>query len=217
MRPGRPIMYVARLVPTDHGRHVAFGRLFSGTLRAGQKVRIMGAMYTPGKRDDLFVDKALGRVQLVCPCAMETLDSMSAGNLVGLDGIDQYIATTATVSDSDESPLPLRSKRRATFVVRVAVEPQQPSELPKLMEGIRWLCKSDTRISASTEDSGLIIVAGGSEEHVEAAIRDVEAQMGIQIKRSPPSVAVKETVSALSSQICLSKSPNKQSRPLRSS
>jgi len=55
--PNGPLMmYVSKMVPTaDKSRFFAFGRVFSGTIKTGAKVRIMGANYTPGKKDDLYV------------------------------------------------------------------------------------------------------------------------------------------------------------------
>ncbi len=58
---GPLMMYISKMVPTsDKGRFYAFGRVFSGTVASGQKVRIMGPNYVPGKKDDL-VEKAIQR------------------------------------------------------------------------------------------------------------------------------------------------------------
>lgn len=47
-------MFVSKMVPTtDRGRFFAFGRVFSGTISTGQKVRILGPNYKPGKKEDL--------------------------------------------------------------------------------------------------------------------------------------------------------------------
>lgn len=49
------MMYISKMVPTtDKGRFYAFGRVFSGTVATGQKVRIMGPNFTPGKKEDLY-------------------------------------------------------------------------------------------------------------------------------------------------------------------
>ena len=49
-------MYISKMVPTnDKGRFYAFGRVFSGVVKTGQKVRIMGPNYVPGKKEDLFI------------------------------------------------------------------------------------------------------------------------------------------------------------------
>lgn len=60
--PNGPVMmYVSKMVPTsDKGRFYAFGRVFSGTVSSGQKVRIMGPNYVPGKKEDL-AEKAIQR------------------------------------------------------------------------------------------------------------------------------------------------------------
>lgn len=53
---GPLMMYVSKMVPTaDKSRFFAFGRVFSGTVKTGEKVRIMGANYVAGKKDDLYV------------------------------------------------------------------------------------------------------------------------------------------------------------------
>jgi hypothetical protein len=53
---GPLMMYISKMVPTsDKGRFYAFGRVFSGTVSTGLKVRIMGPNYLPGKKDDLFL------------------------------------------------------------------------------------------------------------------------------------------------------------------
>lgn len=64
--PKGPLMvYISKMVPaTDKGRFYAFGRVFSGTVASGQKVRIMGANFKPGKKDDLY-EKNITRTVLM--------------------------------------------------------------------------------------------------------------------------------------------------------
>ena len=53
---GPLMVYVSKMIPSpDKGRFFAFGRVFSGTIRAGMKVRIMGPNYIPGTKKDLFI------------------------------------------------------------------------------------------------------------------------------------------------------------------
>lgn len=50
------MVYISKMVPTnDKGRFYAFGRVFSGSVSTGLKVRIMGPNYVPGKKDDLYL------------------------------------------------------------------------------------------------------------------------------------------------------------------
>jgi len=98
-------------------------------------------------------------------------------------------------------------------VVRVAVECKNPSELPKLVEGLKRLAKSDPMVQTIIEESGEHIIAGAGELHLEICLKDLEEDhAGIPIKVSDPVVSYRETVSEESSITCLSKSPNKHNR-----
>ena len=51
---GPLVVYISKMVPVDNTRFAAFGRVFSGTISAGQKVKIMGANYKRGHFNDYF-------------------------------------------------------------------------------------------------------------------------------------------------------------------
>jgi len=97
--------------------------------------------------------------------------------------------------------------------VRVAVEPKNPADLPKLVEGLKRLSKSDPMVQCMIEESGEHIIAGAGELHLEICLKDLEEDhAGIPLKKSDPVVSYRETVSEESSMMCLSKSPNKHNR-----
>jgi len=98
--------------------------------------------------------------------------------------------------------------------VRVAVEPKNPADLPKLVEGLKRLSKSDPLVQCSIEESGEHIVAGAGELHLEICIKDLQEEYmgGAEIVVSEPVVSFRETVINESNQVCLSKSPNKHNR-----
>merc|ERR1712209_122245 len=85
--PAGPLMmYVSKMVPTsDKGRFYAFGRVFSGTVATGQKVRIMGPNFVPGKKDDLYI-KPIQRTILMMGRYIEAIDDVPCGNIAGLVG-----------------------------------------------------------------------------------------------------------------------------------
>lgn len=213
--PNGPLsMYVSKMVPTgDKGRFYAFGRVFSGRVTAGPKYRLMGANYTPGKKDDLTV-KAVQRVVLMMGKTAEPVSDIPCGNTAALVGIDQYLIKTGTISDSENCHNFKQMKYSVSPVVRVAVKPKNQQDLPKLVEGMKRLAKSDPLVvTTSDEATGEHIVAGSGELHIEICLKDLEEDhAGIEIIKSDPVVTYKETVSELSSQVCLSKSPNKHNR-----
>jgi elongation factor 2 len=210
-------LYISKMVPTaDKGRFFAFGRIFSGKVSTGGKVRIMGNNYSYGKKNDLYEDKPVQRTVLMMGRYQEAVEDMPCGNVVGLVGVDKYIVKTATiVSDDAKEAYPLRDmKYSVSPVVRVAVEAKNPADLPKLVEGLKRLAKSDPLVVCSIEESGEHIVAGAGELHLEICLKDLQDDFmnGAPLKISEPVVSFRETVTQKSSQQCLSKSANKHNR-----
>jgi len=144
---------------------------------------------------------------------VEYIPDVPCGNTVGLVGVDQYLMKTGTLSDHPDAHT-IRSMRYSVSpVVRVAVQPKNPGDLPKLIEGLKKLSKSDPLVLCTTEESGQNVVAGCGELHVEICLNDLEKDFaGIEIIKSDPIVSYKETVTNISNIVCMSKSPNKHNR-----
>lgn len=210
---GELVMYISKMVPTsDRGRFYAFGRVFSGTVATGQKVRIMGPNYIPGKREDLY-EKCIQRTILMMGRYTEAIEDVPSGNICGLVGVDQYLIKTGTITTYKDAHNLKVMKFSVSPVVRVAVECKNPAELPKLVEGLKRLAKSDPMVQCIIEESGEHIIAGAGELHLEICLKDLEEDhAGIPIKVSDPVVSYRETVAEESSITCLSKSPNKHNR-----
>jgi elongation factor 2 len=210
---GPLMMYVSKMVPTsDKGRFYAFGRVYSGTIATGMKVRIMGPNYVPGKKEDLFL-KSIQRTVLMMGRSIEALDTCPAGNIIGLVGVDQFLVKTGTITDFAAAHNIKVMKFSVSPVVRVAVECKNPSDLPKLVEGLKRLSKSDPMVQIFMEESGEHIIAGAGELHIEICLKDLEEDHAqIPIKKGDPVVSFRESVLEESSVMCLSKSPNKHNR-----
>eukprot|EP00389_Voromonas_pontica_P005015 GDKH01007492.1.p1 GENE.GDKH01007492.1~~GDKH01007492.1.p1 ORF type:complete len:839 (-),score=342.47 GDKH01007492.1:343-2859(-) len=214
--PNGPVMmYVSKLVPTsDKGRFYAFGRVFSGTIATGQKVRIQGPHYVPGGggKDDLYV-KNVQRTVIIMGRYVEQVADVPCGNTCGLVGVDQYLLKSGTITTWDQAHNIADMKYSVSPVVRVAVKPKDMKELPKLVDGLKKLSKSDPLVICSIEESGEHIVAGCGELHIEICLKDLRDEYAqIDFTVSDPVVSYRETVQALSSITALSKSPNKHNR-----
>jgi len=212
--PEAPLMmYVSKMVPTsDKGRFYAFGRVFSGVCETGQKVRIMGPNFVFGKKEDLNC-KSIQRTILMMGRTVEPIPSVPCGNICGLVGVDAYLVKTGTITTYEAAHNMRVMKFSVSPVVRVAVEPKDPQHLPKLVEGLKRLAKSDPMVLCFTEESGEHIIAGAGELHLEICLKDLEEDhAGIPLNKSPPVVSYRETVCEESNQVCLSKSPNKHNR-----
>jgi len=210
---GPLMMYVSKMVPSsDKGRFYAFGRVYSGKVATGMKARIMGPNFVPGKKDDLF-NKSIQRTILMMGRYTEPIEDVPCGNICGLVGVDQFLVKTGTITTFENAHNMKQMKFSVSPVVRVAVEPKDPQHLPKLVEGLKRLAKSDPMVLTLTEESGEHIVAGAGELHLEICLKDLEEDHAcIPLKKSDPVVSYRETVKEKSSQTCLSKSPNKHNR-----
>jgi elongation factor 2 len=212
---GPLMMYVSKMIPADasNSRFYAFGRVFAGTVKTGQKVRLMTPEYVPGKKTGLYL-KSVQRTVIMMGRYVEQVQDIPAGNTCGLVGIDQYIIKTGTVSTSEVAHNFKTMKYSVSPVVRVAVEVKNAQDLPKLVEGLKRLSKSDPLVVCSSdENSGEHIVAGAGELHLEICLKDLmeDFMSGAPIRISDPVVSYRETCTKEGKQV-LSKSPNKHNR-----
>ncbi|SCV70880.1 BQ2448_3642 [Microbotryum intermedium] len=212
-KSGPLMLYVSKMIPTsDKGRFYAFSRVFAGTACAGLKVRIQGPNYVPGKKDDLFI-KSIQRTVLMMGRSVDPLEDCPAGNIVGLVGVDQFLLKSGTLTTSETAHNLKVMKFSVSPVVQVAVEVKNANDLPKLVEGLKRLSKSDPCVQTWISETGEHIVAGAGELHLEICLKDlIEDHAGVPLKVSAPVVGYRETVQASSSMTALSKSQNKHNR-----
>jgi len=207
------MMYVSKMVPTsDKGRFYAFGRVFAGTIATGQKVRIQGPHYKPGGKEDLNV-KSIQRTVLMMGRTTEQIQDVPCGNTVALVGVDQFILKSGTLSTFEDSHNIADMKYSVSPVVKVSVRPKDGKDLPKMVEGLKKLSKSDPLVVCTIEESGEHVIAGCGELHVEICLKDLREEYAqCEFTVGDPVVSYRETVTEESNVTCLSKSPNKHNR-----
>ena len=209
---GPVMMFISKMVPTnDSGRFYAFGRVFSGKVKQGEKVRIMGPNYKPGKQNDLH-QKTIQRVVLMMGRKAEDVVDVPCGNTCSLVGVDEAILKQGTISTSSKACTIRTMKYSVSPVVRVAVNVKNPADLPKLISGLIKMSKADPLVQVINTETEHII-CGCGELHLEICLKDlVEDYAKVEITQSDPVVPYRETVTQTSSQVCMAKSPNKHNR-----
>lgn len=139
---------------------------------------------------------------------------MTAGNWILIEGIDQSISKTATIVHKDfkgDIFKPLEFHTEA--VIKVACEPLNPSELPKMLEGLRKISKSYPISSTKVEESGEHVIIGTGELYMDSILSELRTQFAeVEIKVSEPFVAFSETVADSSSVKCFAETPNKKNQ-----
>ncbi|KAK8478398.1 hypothetical protein V6N11_028418 [Hibiscus sabdariffa] len=145
----------------------------------------------------------------------ETVEDVPCGNMVDMVGLDQFITKSATLTNEkevDAHPI-CAMKFSISPVVRVAVQCTVASDLPKLVEGLKRLAKSDPMVLCYIEESGEHIVADAGELYLEICLKDLQDFMdGAEIIRSDPVVSFRETILERSCRTVMRKSPNKHNR-----
>jgi U5 small nuclear ribonucleoprotein component len=202
---------------TDASKFNAFGRILSGTARPNQQVRVLGEGYTLDDEEDMVI------ATITDTCIAETrynipTDGIPAGNWALLSGVDNSIVKTATLVplklDNDEDAYIFKPVRHMTeSVFKVAVEPINPSELPKMLEGLRKINKSYPLISTKVEESGEHVVLGTGELYMDCVLHDLRRLYAeMELKVSDPVTRFCETVVETSAIMCYSITPNKKNK-----
>ncbi|KAF6992916.1 hypothetical protein CFC21_009869 [Triticum aestivum] len=205
---GPLMMYVSKMIPaSDVGGFFAFGRVFSGKVETGMKVRIMGPSYVSGMKRDLYV-KRVERTVIWMGRDQDGVGYASCGNLVGMVGLDECIIKGATLTSQEEvDACPIRAmKFSVSPVMYVTVECKPLSDIPKFTQGMKRLEKSDLVVFCSQVGQRTYTVAGAGELHLEICLNDLRGCFldGAQVEVSGPMVCLCETV--------LDKSCNVQSK-----
>merc|ERR1712211_52291 len=130
-----------------------------------------------------------------------------------LVGIDQFILKSGTITTIEDAHNIAAMKYSVSPVVKIAVKPKDGKDLPKLVEGLKKLSKSDPLVVCTTEESGEHVIAGCGELHVEICLKDLREEYAqCEFIVSDPVVSYRETMNDTSNQTCLAKSPNKHNR-----
>ena len=219
---GPLVVHVTKLYHTpDASSFHALGRVMSGTATAGQAIRVLGEGYTLDDEEDM-VESTIVATQLAEARYNVPVSGVPAGNWVLLSGVDNSIMKTATIvskpsNDSSASQEDAYIFRPVTHffesVFKLAVEPINPSELPKMLDGLRKINKSYPLVTTKVEESGEHVVLGTGELYMDCVLHDlrrVYAEM--ELKVSDPVTRFCETCVETSAIKCYATTPNKKNR-----
>lgn len=213
---GPLMIHTTKLYPTpDATSFHVFGRVMSGTLHANQEVRILGENYSLQDEEDSRFG-TIGRLWIAEARYKVEVNRVPAGNWILIEGIDQSIVKTSTiteVSGPEEIYIFRPIKFNTSSVIKIAVEPVNPSELPKMLDGLRKVNKSYPLLNTKVEESGEHIILGTGELYLDCVMHDLRKMYSeIDIKVADPVVSFCETVVETSSLKCFAETPNKKNK-----
>lgn len=99
--PKGPLMiHITKLYPNKELTHFdAMGRVFSGRIKLGERVKVLGENYSLEDEEDMAVEDVTGLKVLNARYEVG-LTSVPAGNWVVIEGVDNIISKTATITTS---------------------------------------------------------------------------------------------------------------------
>lgn len=213
---GRLMVHSTKMYPTDDCTFFqVLARVMSGTLHAGQEVKVLGENFSLVDEEDSRV-MTVGRLWVHEARYKVEVNRVPAGNWVLIEGIDQPIVKTATITDlitTDDLYIFRPLKFNTQSVIKIAVEPVNPSELPKMLDGLRKVNKSYPLLITRVEESGEHVILGTGELYLDCVMHDLRKMYSeIDIKVADPVVAFCETVVDTSSLKCFAETPNKRNK-----
>lgn len=199
---GELALIVTKVVPDPHAGMVAACRIFSGTIKKGQNVYLVGKM----------AEKRIQQVLLYKGPQYLQMEEIPPGNILGLIGIPD-VSSGETICSIESKIAPFESiKHIFEPVVTKSIEPKNPNDLPKVIEFLRQKSKEDpTLVVSIKEETGEYLVCGLGELHINAKVERPLKDKGIDIETSPPIVVYRETVLGTSPTV-EGKSSNKHNR-----
>merc|ERR1719191_1403789 len=152
-----------------------FGRVMSGTLFRGDRVKILGENYALDDDEDMAI-REIQNLWIYEGRYRVEVSHVPAGNWVLIGGIETAIKKTATLTtaSNDEEVEIFKPLKYPTMpVIKVAIEPLQPSELPKMVDGLRKIDKAYGLVKTKVEESGEHVVCGTGEVYLDCILHDI--------------------------------------------
>ena len=179
---------------------IGFARVFSGTLRTGDLVYVLGPKHDPSRLTpaaletlatttaslaDLPADQhatraRVGALYLLMGRDLEAVEEVAAGHICGIGGLEGAVIKSATLSSTPYA-VPLAegdaghpfSTTGGIPILRVAVEPKNPADMAALTRALKMLNQADACVDVKIQETGEHVIVATGEVHLERCIVDL--------------------------------------------
>ncbi|EGG07898.1 uncharacterized protein MELLADRAFT_35253, partial [Melampsora larici-populina 98AG31] len=204
----------------DEESLIGFARIYSGTVKVNQRLTCVLPRYnekdTPEARKANTKEVTIENLYMIMGRSLTLVNEVKAGHVFGIGGLAGKVLrnatlcgrplasnpivdnTSATIAPMEPLSLPLINlagvRLTSTPMVRVTLEPKQPSDMPKLVEGLKLLNQSDPCVETLIQDTGEHVILTSGEVHLERCLSDLRERFAkIKIHASKPIVPFRET------------------------
>ena len=181
-----------------------FGRILSGELTKGQSIKILGEHYSLNDKEDQIIIPKIKEIWINQTRYRIPINKIQCGNLILIDGVEISSPKNLTLVNNDNSKIEICKPIKYNYsYMKVSVEPLNPSDLPKMIEGLRKIDRSYPASKIKVEESGENIILGTGELYMDSILYDLRnLYSDIELKVSDPVVTFCETVTETSSFKC---------------
>ncbi|KAI1334153.1 P-loop containing nucleoside triphosphate hydrolase protein [Xylariaceae sp. FL0016] len=192
------------LVPEEDEKQVdpehliGFARIYSGTLSVGDEVYVLAPKFSPASPHAAPEPRkvTVTALYMLMGRHLESLNSVPAGVVFGIGGLEGQILKSGTVCSQLEGSVNLAGVSLAGQpIVRVALEPVNPWDLDKMIEGLKLLVQSDPCAEYEQFESGEHVLLTAGELHLERCLTDLKERFArCDIQAGAPIVPYRETI-----------------------
>lgn len=191
---------------------LGFARLYSGTLSVGQTISAILPKYNtalpPNHKANLKfkVDVTIDGLYMMMGRELVAVTEVPAGNVFAVRGLEGIVLRNATLcglpsNANQDEELKIEDvvnlagvSRLNSPIVRVALEPKNPTHMSKLVEGLRLLNQADPCVETMVQSTGEHVIVCAGELHLERCLKDLRERFArCAIQASPPLVPFRET------------------------
>jgi ribosome assembly protein 1 len=158
---------------------VGVARLYSGTVNVGQELHIYGPKYSPDHPDEHHEIVTITDLYLIMGRELISLESVPAGNVLGIGGLEGKILKNGSICSVTPGINLAGVQLGSAPIVRVALEPVWPGDLPKLVEGLRLLNQADSCVQVLVQDTGEHVILTAGELHLEVTSLRTESNISV--------------------------------------
>jgi elongation factor 2 len=201
--PKGPVVFIiTKMVIDPQAGEICYGRLFSGTIRKGEQIRLIRAKQD-ARIQQVFVPNGAKR---------DIVDLIPAGNICVISGMRGAYPGETVTTQADMEPF-IELLQMFDPVITKAIEAAKPSDLPRLVEVLVQVTKEDPSIKIQiNQETGEHLMSGMGELHLEIIENRIKTEKHLEIKTSPPVVVYRESIQGKSGEDAEGKSPNKHNR-----
>lgn len=141
------------------------------------------------------VKMAVSDLYILMGRGVMAVESVPAGNVLGIAGLNGHILKSATISSTLACPSFRPMSFMAAPILRVAIEPFHASDMTALSCGMKLLNQADPNVEISLQTTGEYILSTAGEVHLQRCLNDLQNTFSkVKLNVSAPIVPFCETI-----------------------